>query len=195
MVGWESALGVCPHGRSGRNWGRCRLRFSLKSAASDRIPQLQCEARMRRHVRFWVVALGWSILAPGATQGIACGAPAEDPNKTQAISSDRDGLRQAILPVFARYCASCHGPDRPKGGLNLESLHDEGTFQSRRRAWVRIRENLEGGIMPPEDSAQPSRADLDRAIGAIKSMLARDDCGKPLNPGRVTIRRLNRAEY
>jgi mono/diheme cytochrome c family protein len=150
---------------------------------------------MRRHVRFWVVALGWAILAPGATRGIACGAPSEDPNKTQAISGDRDGFRQAILPVFARYCASCHGPDRPKGGLNLETLRDEGTFQSRRRTWVRIRENLEGEIMPPEDSAQPSRAEVDRALGAIKSLLARDDCGKPPNPGRVTIRRLNRAEY
>jgi hypothetical protein len=149
---------------------------------------------MRRHVRFWVIALGWACLAPVATRGIACGAPVEDP-KTQAASNDRDGFRQGILPVLAKYCVGCHGPDRPKAGLNLEALREEGTFQSRRRVWVRIRESIEGGIMPPEDSAQPSRAEVDRAVGAIKAILARDDCGKPPNPGRVTIRRLNRAEY
>ncbi len=149
---------------------------------------------MRRHVRFWMVALGWACLVPGATGGIARGAPAEDP-QAQAAVDDRDGFRRAVLPFFAQFCASCHGPDRPKGGLNLETLRDGGTFQSRRRVWVRIREYIEGGIMPPEDSAQPSRDQVERATDAIKAMLARDDCGKPADPGRVTIRRLNRTEY
>ena len=86
-------------------------------------------------------------------------------------------------------------PSKPKGGLNLETLRDEATFQSRRRAWVRIREYIEGSVMPPEDSPQPDRTESEEVAAAIKSALDRDDCGKPPNPGRVTIRRLNRAEY
>jgi hypothetical protein len=149
---------------------------------------------MRRHVRYWVIALGWACLAPGAMRGMAGEGPPQDRNAPDA-SKDRDEFRRAVLPFLARHCASCHGADRPKAGLNLESLRDEGTFQSRRRAWLRVREYIEGGLMPPEDSPQPSRAEADRAIGSIRAMLARDDCGKPPNAGRVTIRRLNRAEY
>jgi uncharacterized membrane protein len=28
----------------------------------------------------------------------------------------------AILPIFNKYCASCHGPDKVKGGLRLDTL-------------------------------------------------------------------------
>jgi hypothetical protein len=149
---------------------------------------------MRRHARILVVALVWAGLAPVATRGIADESPAPDRNGQDA-SKDRDEFRRAVVPFLSRYCANCHGPDRPKAGLNLETLRDDGTFRSRRGAWLRIREYIEGGLMPPEEVAQPPRAEVDRAIGSIKAMLSRDDCGKPPNPGRVTIRRLNRAEY
>src|SRR5262245_8894157 len=163
-------------GLCGRIWGRCRLRFTLKSAHSDWITPSHREARMRRHARFLVVALVWAGLAPVATRGIAGESPAPDRNGQDA-SKDRDEFTQVGVTVLARYCANCPGPDRPKAGLNLETLRDDGTFRSRRRAWLRIREYIEGGLMPPEEVAQPSRAEVDRAIGSIKAMMARDDCG------------------
>jgi hypothetical protein len=49
--------------------------------------------------------------------------------------------------------------------------------------------------MPPEDRPQPTADESARLITSIKAALERDDCGRPGNPGRVTIRRLNRAEY
>ena len=49
--------------------------------------------------------------------------------------------------------------------------------------------------MPPEDSPQPTREESARLASWIKTTLGADDCGKPSNPGRVTIRRLNRVEY
>ncbi len=94
-----------------------------------------------------------------------------------------------------KYCATCHGKDKPKAGLNLDTLQDEATLRTRRKTWMRIREYTEGQIMPPEDSDQPSRGELERVIASLKSALDRDDCARPPSPGRVTIRRLNRAEY
>ena len=44
-------------------------------------------------------------------------------------------------------------------------------------------------------TAPADREEVGRLTAAIKAALDRDDCGKPANPGRVTIRRLNRAEY
>jgi hypothetical protein len=49
--------------------------------------------------------------------------------------------------------------------------------------------------MPPDDRPQPSREELNRLTQWIKSALKADDCGRTIDPGRITIRRLNRAEY
>ncbi len=148
---------------------------------------------MRRNAGFLLVAC-WAGLFPGAARGIAGEPPPRD-DRPGAVSKAQDDFRAVVIPFVAKYCASCHGPEKPKAGLNLEALRDEATLRTRRRAWQRVREYVDGEIMPPEDSAQPSRAEVDRLSAAIKAALDRDDCGKPANPGRVTIRRLNRAEY
>ncbi len=49
--------------------------------------------------------------------------------------------------------------------------------------------------MPPEDHPQPSREEISRLIQWIKAAPPDADCGRAFDPGRVTIRRLNRAEY
>ena len=49
--------------------------------------------------------------------------------------------------------------------------------------------------MPPEDRPQPSREEVAQLTRWIKSALKAEDCGRTFDPGRVTIRRLNRAEY
>ncbi len=149
---------------------------------------------MRRNVRFLVVACVWAWLAPGATWGIAGDSPPGQGSRP-SVPADRDEFRVVVRPLLAKYCASCHGPGKPKAGLDLETLGDEATFETRRRTWQRIREYVEGGTMPPDESPQPDRAEVDRLGAAIKLALDRADCGKPANPGRVTIRRLNRAEY
>ena len=137
---------------------------------------------MRRNVRFLLVACGWAWMAPGATWGIAGDSP---PRKGGGppVPAAVDDLRGVVQPFFTKYCASCHGPDKPKGGLNLETLRDEATFQSRRKSWQRIREYVEGGIMPPDESPQPARAEVDRLTASIKAALDRDDCGKPAQSG------------
>jgi Protein of unknown function (DUF1592)/Protein of unknown function (DUF1588)/Protein of unknown function (DUF1587)/Protein of unknown function (DUF1585)/Protein of unknown function (DUF1595) len=149
---------------------------------------------MRRHVRYQVIALAWGCLALGTTRGLAVEPPPNE-GKPRAVSPDREAFRRVVGPFFDKYCASCHGPVQPKARLNLEALHDEDTVRSRRRTWSRVREYVEGGVMPPEDSLQPTRAEVDLVMASIKTALDRDDCGRAPTPGRVTIRRLNRAEY
>ena len=114
-------------------------------------------------------AASWLV---GTTPGIAGEPPAGDA-RARSDSKDRDGFQRVVMPFLARHCASCHGPVKPKGGLNLETLRDEATFQSRRRAWMRIREYIEGSVMPPEDSPQPDRAESETVAAAIKSVLDR----------------------
>ena len=49
--------------------------------------------------------------------------------------------------------------------------------------------------MPPEDSEQPSEPAGGSIVNWIEKTIYNFDCDKPTDPGRVTIRRLNRAEY
>ncbi|HZN34867.1 MAG TPA: DUF1592 domain-containing protein, partial [Pirellulaceae bacterium] len=54
---------------------------------------------------------------------------------------------------------------------------------------------LRSGAMPPEDAVQPSDAVRRKIASLIEKTIYNIDCDLPADPGRVTIRRLNRAEY
>ncbi len=113
----------------------------------------------------------------------------------QQRSSDADLHRSQVEAFLTKYCTACHGRTQPKARLDLSTVPGEAEMRSRRRIWGRVREYVDGGIMPPEDRPQPTAEESARLTAWIKTALERDNCGRPGNPGRVTIRRLNRAEY
>ena len=49
--------------------------------------------------------------------------------------------------------------------------------------------------MPPKDADQPSEVELQELRAILQAELATFDCEANARPGRVTLRRLNRAEY
>ena len=104
-------------------------------------------------------------------------------------------FQASVFPVLAKYCTGCHGPEKAKGGLNLAAFQDERTARTQRKVWERVREYLEGGVMPPEGRPQPLREELDGLTHWIASALKPEDCAKTFDPGRVTIRRFNRSKY
>ena len=61
--------------------------------------------------------------------------------------------------------------------------------------WESVGDQLEGLTMPPEDKPQPTKAERLALTGFVQESLNYRDCGGPRDPGKVTIRRLNRAEY
>ena len=125
-------------------------------------------------------------------------ASGQEAPKRSAPLTDVSGpgiFRSTVLPLLTKYCTSCHGPVKPKGGLNLAALKDDTSARSQRKIWERVREYVEGGVMPPEERPQPSHDETRRLTQWIKSALKPEECGRNFDPGRVTIRRLNRAEY
>jgi hypothetical protein len=119
----------------------------------------------------------------GSTEPAAVGRP--DPLK----------LPGPISPFLTRYCVGCHGGKKPKADLNLTAFSDEAAVVRSRKLWGRVKEYVEAGDMPPEDKPQPSQEEIDRFTAWIDATLAKVDCNVASDPGRVTIRRLNRAEY
>ncbi len=119
--------------------------------------------------------------------------PKQPPSPTRSAS--QAAFDSTVRPFLAHYCTGCHGATKPKAGLNLASFADEKSARSQRKSWNRVGEYLEGGLMPPEDRPQPSREEVARLVQWIKAAPTAADCGRTFDPGRITIRRLNRAEY
>ncbi len=134
--------------------------------------------------------LGWAGAAPGQERPTAAAAPAQDRNSNKAATFQAD-----VVPVLAKYCTGCHGAEKAKAGLNLAAFTEEGAARAQRKLWERVREYLDGGVMPPEGRPQPTREELDRVNLWLLLALKPEDCAKTFDPGRVTIRRLNRSEY
>ena len=100
-----------------------------------------------------------------------------------------------VAPIVANYCSKCHGAAKPKGGLDLASARDEGAVLKNLKGWQKALENVEGGTMPPDDAPQMSAAESATLTQYLQAVLSKANCKTNPDPGRVTLRRLNREEY
>lgn len=100
-----------------------------------------------------------------------------------------------IAPLVKRYCGKCHGEKKPRGGIALTVFRDDASALKKRRVWEQVADNLRSGDMPPPGKPRPHADELDKINAWLDAVVFHIDCNGPRDPGRVTIRRLNRAEY
>ena len=100
-----------------------------------------------------------------------------------------------VLPLLNKYCNTCHNEAKNRGGVNLDEFKTDASIDKDHDLWAMVRENAHGKLMPPKKSPQPTQAERDTLVKFLDARLARIDCGLAKNPGKVTMRRLNRAEY
>ncbi len=106
-------------------------------------------------------------------------------------------FKKDVVPFLTAHCYSCHGGGKNKGDVVLDTYHDEQALVKDREVWENVVEMVRTGEMPPKAKGRPrpSPTEAEQATRAIDEMLGQCDCSGPRNDGRVTIRRLNRAEY
>ena len=100
-----------------------------------------------------------------------------------------------LEPMLAEYCLDCHDAETQKGEFDIEKFLPEQALYKNRKAWTKVIDMLYTREMPPDKKPQPSDEVRDQLIEFLESKLADFDCSGDVNPGRVTIRRLNRIEY
>jgi hypothetical protein len=100
-----------------------------------------------------------------------------------------------VKPFLAKYCLSCHSGEKPKGGVGLDKYLDEASLVKFKDVWDLVVQNLRQGTMPPPDKPRPTPGEIERLADWIEKKITQVDCQKARIPGRVTLRRLNRAEY
>jgi hypothetical protein len=107
-----------------------------------------------------------------------------------AISAPTDPV------VFVRaHCNACHNTSVTSGGIDLASLPQVNTFTANREVWERVLARLKAGEMPPPGVPKPPAAEISDVSAILESEFARQDAAVKPEPGRVSARRLNRAEY
>lgn len=114
---------------------------------------------------------------------------------TGSLSAESSRYDTDAKPLLDKYCISCHGNDKQKADLNLEVFAGNVELYKERDLWEIVRDYVEEREMPPENKLQPSEEERIQLVQFINEELAKFDCDELEQPGKVTLRRLNRAEY
>ena len=158
--------------------------FSMDASPPSRMSRVNRQGRLtigRAHEMCVITALALALAAM-----LSAGVTAEDKVEQQ--------FRERVEPILEDYCLACHGNGLKKGGVTLDEFTpDNGRLRDRKLWWAVLR-NVRSGIMPPAGKPRPSEAERRALEDWIKHGALGID---PMNsdPGRVTVRRLNRVEY
>ena len=97
-----------------------------------------------------------------------------------------------MQPLLQKYCFDCHGNGQSKADVSFEKLTDAQANDP--ILWLKVLKNVRAGIMPPAGEPRISADDQKKMESWITTTGFGSDPSH-LDPGRVTLRRLNRNEY
>ncbi len=138
---------------------------------------------------------GVALLVGGAGHSAEKSQPAQAAKSAAPFAVNSDEFAARVGPFVTAYCGDCHSGAKPEAKLDLTQYHDTAGALHDRRVWRTALAKLRAHEMPPADQTQPSAAERGAVIQWIDEQLAKPVAFAAQNPGRVTIRRLNRAEY
>ena len=103
-------------------------------------------------------------------------------------------FRKNIQPLLENYCFDCHADGANKGNVAFDEFSSDQAIVDNRALWFRALKNVRAGMMPPANKSQPTAEERREMEHWIKNAVFQIDPQNP-DPGRVTLRRLNRVEY
>lgn len=126
--------------------------------------------------------LGGVVAFPSALQSGKIGKPTSTPT-----------YAKTVVPVVTKYCVTCHSGGNAPLGIDLSHYPDLASIQKNQDLWNRVSKNVAEMHMPPDGAPAPSKSQREAFVKFLDSALA-GSC-KLIDPGHVTMRRLNRREY
>lgn len=115
--------------------------------------------------------------------------------RTVAAADASPQFAKLGVEFINKHCADCHGAEDPEGGLSLTVFRANAALIPQRAKWDAILRIVETGVMPPVDAPQPTAVERRAFASLVRAIFDEYDRTAPPDPGRVTMRRLNRAEY
>jgi hypothetical protein len=112
----------------------------------------------------------------------------------QARGDEFDYARD-VQPLLGRHCLACHGGEEAEGKIDFSILSKESDRAEQAEILAKALVQVNLGAMPPEDEVQPSEREREELVAGLERLLEEISLRAPPDPGRVTMRRLNREEY
>jgi hypothetical protein len=104
-------------------------------------------------------------------------------------------FESTIQPFIAENCYGCHNATKKKGDLNLKVYDTFTSVADDTNLWEKVLLKVRSGEMPPEEDLRPLAEEVATLVEWLDQAIADADRAARPDPGRVTVRRLNRAEY
>ncbi|HKE94238.1 MAG TPA: DUF1592 domain-containing protein, partial [Povalibacter sp.] len=128
-----------------------------------------------------------ALLLPACLVTVASAATSADGKS--AVSE----YHSIVSPILEKHCYECHGDGYDKGRVAFDMLESDAQILDP-TLWLKVLNNTRAGLMPAEN--KPHLSPVEQAT--LEHWIKRDVFGIDPNhpdPGRVTVRRLNRVEY
>ena len=125
---------------------------------------------------------------------LATAAPAAEKTPPAPPNPALAQFHQVVSPILQQHCYECHGDGAKKAGLAFDELTSEKQILQNPELWLKVLRNTRSHLMPPADNEPPSAPQQQILENWIKTGAFALNLDKP-DPGRVTVRRLNRTEY
>ena len=101
-----------------------------------------------------------------------------------------EAFRKNVEPVLDAFCMKCHTGEAGKGKIDFAKAD----LVEDRELWRKALQMLRAGMMPPNGKKRPTAEQVADIAEWVKARPFQIDPKNP-DPGRVTVRRLNRVEY
>jgi hypothetical protein len=141
-------------------------------------------------MRFLLVLTGLALLAVAGW--FAAGTRS---NSVHAAEKNAPTFTKDGVAFLQKHCVGCHGAKTKRADVILHTITDDTALLKNRKLFQSVLKVLESGEMPPKPRPRPALAEVETFAASVRAVFAHADRNARPDPGRVTIRRLNRAEY
>lgn len=119
------------------------------------------------------------------------------PTPSPAVAAEKASptFAQEGVAFLQKHCLACHNDKVKRADVSLHTFRDEASLVKQRKLWQSVLDVVKKGEMPPNNKPRPTQAEIDTFVGVIRGTFERADRNAKPDPGRVTVRRLNRTEY
>jgi cytochrome c551/c552 len=137
---------------------------------------------MHRYSKAAAMAAAALVLCPGSARSAPEGGDQEHV------------FQETVRPYLKKYCVACHNAKVKTAGIALDSFASAESIAQQNGAWEKVLRKIRTGEMPPTGLPRAPQADTNSLVDWLGGALDRIAEAHP-DPGRVTVHRLNRAEY
>jgi mono/diheme cytochrome c family protein len=138
-----------------------------------------------------IAGMAGSIAGAASSAASAAATVAAPASAAPAVAGS--GGASAHQGMLTQYCSTCHNDRLKTANFSTQQL-DANNVAGNVELWEKVLRRVSLGEMPPKGMRRPDAAQLTEFNGWLETSLD-DLSAKNPDPGRATLRRLNRVEY